>query len=181
MKSKAWHREGLMWCLISVSFATPLNLLGVQLERWPSDMFHEVLKTFSLPKIQRGNVLCVSPPPPFTSGALLISLIWLYCFCPFFFFAGECWVTIPECWPWCPNLSALTTILRKRVISSHGSAVYGPCVSTAHSTRWNSHVQQQEVSAMPVTDGSPDKPESQPFFLFVSELEGKLRDLMQIP
>lgn len=90
-------------------------------------------------------------------------------------------MTIPECWPWCPNLSALTTILRKRVISSHGSAVYGPCVSTAHSTRWNSHVLQQEVSAMPVTDGSPDKPESQPFFLFVSELEGKLRDLMQIP
>lgn len=53
------------------------------------------------------------------------------------------------------------------MVSSPGSEAYGPCISTAHSPRWNSHVLHQEVPATP-------SPVAQPSFYFVSELKGTI-------
>lgn len=48
-----------------------------------------------------------------------------------------------------------------------GCAACGPCISTAHATRWNSCVLQQELPSSPITDGRSGKPKAQPFFLCV--------------
>lgn len=65
------------------------------------------------------------------------------------------------------SMLALLTNPGKLMVSSPGSEAYGPCISTAHSPRWNSHVLHQEVPATP-------SPMAQPSFYFVSELKGTI-------